>query len=459
MVYFLYRNSPVFIQNLLCSLYGYLESRKRFNSDFFTLLLKFKESEWFNDSEILALKKEYLTRALISAKDSQLYPELNALENHDIESSPFDVLSSLSYLKKDSLIEKISNSNFKPAAGSYKIMTSGTTGKALILFKDKLSLSAQWAVWYRHRSRFDVQFKDLSVNFTGKPVVPIGQSKPPYWRFNSPQNQYLVSMQHINENTIFDLVNFLNNIKPKFYSGYPSIISELARIATQAGIKLDSDSRPNIVFTGAEKVLPYQKLSIESWTGVKLTDQYGLTEGSCNFSSCEFGNYHEDFEFCHIELADEEFFSDGSSRGRLIGTAFYNSATPLIRYDTGDIATLAPEGFRCPCGRNSRVILSVDGRIDDFILTPDGRQVMRLDYLFKDTDEVIEAQVIQEKENEIIILAVPSLSFNKDMFENKVKSHFIEYISDTMALVFSYTDSIPKGPNGKFKAVVNRIER
>jgi phenylacetate-CoA ligase len=454
-MYRLYEHLPVALQNVACSLYGYRESRLRFPELFHEYLAGLKESDSSPADLIQEMKRAKLVSTLLAARGSGLYPRLASVSGSAIAAEPWGVLGDMPVLTKDGLRGMNTVQHGVPDA--IRVVTSGTTGKALALWKDRDSFAMQWAVWFRHRARFGVNLGDPSVNFTGKPVVPIGQKKPPFWRFNRAQNQYLISMQHINSANIGHIVDFLNSIRPKFYSGYPSIIAEVARLAMDDDLCLNEAARPDVVFTGAENVLAYQSAAIAAWTGAVITDQYGLTEGNCNFSKCEHGNYHEDYEMCHVELVDRQLLSDGAYRGRLIGTAFYNHAMPLIRYDTGDIAVMAPPDFCCPCGRSSAVILSVDGRQDDYVLTPDGRHVMRFDYLFKGTIEVVEAQVIQDVPGEVTILSVPSGKGDLGGFEEHTKRYFSEYISTDMSVNFRYVDMIERSSTGKFKAVLNRL--
>lgn len=456
-MYYIYKNLPVYLQNLLCTIYGYVEKRKRFGKVFKSSLDSFVSSDFSTKEEIEKIKLERLKIVLKHGKKSNLYPFLDDVSFDDIDNNPYEILENMPILSKDELREFYKEYSGENKLDSYS--TSGTTGKALKILRERSCFAIQWAIWFRHRSRFGVKFDDISVNFTGKPVVPIKQSSAPYWRYNAAINQYLVSMQHINSKTIHDIVDFLNSIRPDFYSGYPSVISEVARYALQHNLKLRDKSTPRVVFTGAEKLLGFQQKSIKEWLGddVILTDQYGLTEGNCNFSKCEDGNYHEDFEFCHIEVIDSHILEDGSSVGRLIGTAFYNLSCPIIRYDTGDMVRIASPDYKCSCGRGSRVILSVDGRVDDSILLPDGERIMRLDYLFKNTSEIIEAQVIQDSYDFVTVLAVLAESENKLSFESKVISHFKEYIHPTMEVRFKYTDHITRTSNGKFKAVINNL--
>ncbi|HZJ97856.1 MAG TPA: hypothetical protein VFD12_08495 [Oligella sp.] len=454
--YTLYQNLPVFFQNLLCSVYGFKESKSRYSKEFYAFLDEYKITDFNNKQSIHQAKTKKLKSILLSAKKSGLYSHLNQTSISKIQDDPWHIFSKLPILTKNDV--RSFHEHIPSGRSLTSVITSGTTGKSLSFVKDAESIAAQWAIWFRHRHRFGTEFGDSSVNFTGKPVVPPRQSKPPYWRYNAAQKQYLISMQHINIENIDSIVGFLNTISPNFYSGYPSIIAEVARLAQLKGLSLDKVSTPSIIYTGAEKLLDYQQESIESWTGSTVTDQYGLSEGCCNFSKCEHGHYHEDFEFSHIEIADGETLEDGSVKGRLIGTGFFNHAMPFIRYDTGDIAVMAPEDFRCSCGRESRVIFSVDGRADDYVLTPDGRRVMRFDYLFKDTIEALEAQVVQEQPDSIIIKAVLSGQGTTETFEHKVRQHFDEFIATPMDLIFEYVDEIERTGTGKFKAVINRLD-
>ncbi|MFC3033121.1 hypothetical protein ACFOEE_11375 [Pseudoalteromonas fenneropenaei] len=455
----IYEKSPIFLQNIFCSFYGYLESKKRFNKDFKDSLSSLLESDFYSADEIDECKKKLITASLLNAKKSGLYTSLNHVSEEDVVREPYIVLRSLPILTKDDL-RTLDLSKIKSGDKLQTVVTSGTTGKALKLVREAKCFAIQWAVWFRHRYRFGIKKGDVSVNFSGKPLVPVSQKSPPYWRYNAPMKQHLISMQHINDNTIAPIVEFLNTVRPSFYSGYPSIVSEVARLALSKGLTLEAEATPQVVFTGAEKLLGYQKQAIKEWLGpnVVVTDQYGLTEGNCNFSQCEAGNYHEDFEFSHIEIVDGVINSDGSTTGRLIGTTLHNKAFPLIRYDTGDIATMASADFKCECGRSSRVILEVDGRSDDFVLLPNNQRVMRFDYLFKDTYEVIEAQVIQSERHVIDIKAVLAEKGNKHAFEEKVEGHFREYISNDIKLRFNYVDMIEKTATGKFKAVLNKLD-
>ena len=209
----------------------------------------------------------------------------------------------------------------------------------------KESIQFQWAVWLRFRKRFGVGLYDKSCNFTGKPVVPIGQSKPPFWRINKPMNQSLINMQHINQKNLKSIVSFLNDSKFIFYSGYPSIINGLADLIQDSKYKIIS--HPKYIFTGAEKLHDDQRQRIENVFKCPVTDQYGTSEGVINASRCKNDVFHEDFEFGHIEMINKVKLSNGLFRGDLVGTGFSNFAMPFIRYKIGD--SIVYDEKECTC--------------------------------------------------------------------------------------------------------------
>ena len=199
-------------------------------------------------------------------------------------------------------------------------------------------------------------------------------------------------------------------------------------------------------------MLDFQRRDLQTLTGATITDQYGQTEACGNASHCPELVYHEDFEFGVLECVDPEPLGDGRVRGRLICTGYANPDFPLIRYDTGDSAVWAPEGDVCACGRESAVLLEIEGRVEDYVLTPEGRRIMRFDYLFKDARNVSECQVVQHKPDEITLRVVRRDGY-KLADEQQLRDEVAAWISPRMTVAFDYVDEIEREASGKFRAV------
>jgi phenylacetate-CoA ligase len=128
---------------------------------------------------------------------------------------------------------------------------------------------------------------------------------------------------------------------------------------------------------------------------------------------------------------------------------------PFIRYDVGDTAIW--QDISCDCGRETKVIKQIEGRVEDFIITPENRKISRFDYIFKDTEGIKEAQVIQKERGHIIIRIIPRENYSKkteDLLLREIRAR----ISLSIGVKFEYVDQIPREANGKFRAVVSELD-
>ena len=451
-----YPRLPVFLQNAACWYYGRKEARVRLGPEFERRLRELVASEKWSEGEIEAYQNEKLRQLIRHAYENVPYYRHRW---KSLNLSPADIqcredLAKLPVLTKEDVRQNFERLVSEKASRQDLVFrhTSGTTGKALHFYVTRAAIAFQWAVWWRHRLRFGIEPGAWHANFTGKRVVPLGQHTPPYWRWNRPLHQALLTMHHLTPEKIGSVMDFLESQHFEFFSGYPSIIHMLAVHATEAGLTLHS--RPRAVLTGAENMLDFQRRDIQRFTGATLTDQYGCSEGCGNASHCAEFVYHEDFEFGIIEGVEQEA---GASAKSILCTGFASDVFPFIRYEVGDLGVWQREGVLCACGRRSRVLLRIEGRTDDYVITPEGTRIMRFDYVFKDALRVKEVQIVQERLGEVIVRLVcrPNYS-SKD--EEQIRREIQRWISPRLTVRFEHVAEIEREANGKFRAVLSRLE-
>lgn len=455
----LYRRLPIALQNLACNFYGLRERQTRFGSHFSQQFQNLISSDWASKSEIEAYQDAQVASLVDHAYKTVPYYR-RVMDEHGLK--PKDILSraelvKLPILRKEDVVkffQDLLSTEYKKKELRV-FTTSGTTGKALKFLKNQEAIASQWAVWWRHRHRFGIEPFTWHVNFTGKPIVPIDQTKPPFWRWNFPLRQVLINMQHITAPKIKHIGNFIGNHNFKYFSGYPSIIANYCQLLLEQRIFVKQT--PSHIFLGAEPVLEDQRSIIEQTTGAVITDQYGFSEGAGNASRCEQGIYHEDWEFGILECADAEPIGNGQVRGRILATGFANRAFPFLRYEVGDIGIWEDNGYQCKCGRHSAVLKQIEGRTEDYVLTPEGNRIMRFDYLFKDTIGIKEAQVVQREHGQIIIRVVARTSFNQEDAEG-IKQKVKQWISPALMVDFEVVNSIPRSNSGKFRPVLSELK-
>lgn len=452
----IYNLFPWWIQNIVCSVEGYRISKKRYNKTFWNSLQFLEKSDKWTYQEYINYQETHLKNIIREAYSNVPYYKeifkINKINPNDINT--ISDLKKLPILYKN-ILQKNNKLflNIKYNSKNVEVgYTSGTTGRSLSLFKSINHQPWQWAVWWRHRRRFGIDVNDKYANFAGRHVVPTNKMGLPAWRVNFPMKQTYFSIFHLTDANLPYIVEYLNKKNFNYYSGYPSGLYVLASYLKNKGLVLEN--KPKAVVTGAETLLENQREFFKDTISDMVIDQYGLSEGCCNISQCEYMNYHVDMEFGIIEFLPISE-NEQNKKYRIIATGLCNEAMPLIRYDTGDVATLSKE--KCPCGRESPVVEYIDGRIEDIIKTPDGRNVGRLDFIFKKTKNVEEAQIIQDLNNRIIVKIVAGFNYSKND-EKYIMELFRSYLGNSIKIDFEYVDFISRESNGKFRAIKSYIE-
>jgi len=111
---------------------------------------------------------------------------------------------------------------------------------------------------------------------------------------------------------------------------------------------------------------------IEAALGLKALDIYGLSEVIGPGVSCECveaqNGLHVNEDHFLVEVVDPATGAAVApgSRGELVFTTLTKEAMPLLRYRTGDVATL--DRSPCACGRTLARMSKVLGRVDDMLV-------------------------------------------------------------------------------------------
>ena len=452
--FYLYSNLPVSVQNVIFSVAGLQLKKKRYDSYFYQKLDEFISSDL--DSNHLVDEKNHKNLDYIlkyASKNVPFYLHNERILNTKDISCPYERLKNFPIMDKQKIRKNWSSflsGDYPEHLRSYGY-TSGTTGTAFKIAYDKYTQRTQWAIWWRQRSRYGIKPTDPFINFAGRNIVPLDQKENPIWRVNVAMRQTYVSVHHLSSNTLPGLLNYLNSRTVKYFSGYPAALNVVAEYMLKNNIQLQNN--PKYIFTGAESLLDYQRKNLQEAFGALVVDQYGATEHCCNISECPSGNYHIDSEFGYVELLPIDGLDD--QYREIIATGFNNHAMPLIRYRTGDIAKIKHQD--CNCGRAGPVIERIDGRIEGTIKTTLGRFVTRLDFLFKKTSEIKEAQIIQKSNCLIVVKMVLEDSRTlPDLIHltNELES----YIGKDMKYNFEYVSEIPRTKSGKFRQIVSLCE-
>lgn len=449
----IYYKMPVTVQNAIFSAYGWSLSRQRYNEYFHSHLEMLEKTQWWGLSEIEEhqnkcfvdiVKHAYATVPFYRDWYNECGVDVNGIK------SLVD-LNKLPVLTKKMARENQSRliSELYPEKGLIKGLTSGTTGTPLSIFKTQEGTAFQWAIWWRHKARFGIRPQDSHLTFGARVPIDQKQSSPPYWRKDYFNKRDYLSTYHISKNTAADIVKYLNDSDFKFYTGYPSAMYVLASCIDELGLEVADG--PEYVVSGSDALLPKYESLISRVFGARVTEQYGMAEFAGNMSKCKEGVFHEDFECCYIERS----MSGNLSSSPLIMTGWGNRAMPFIRYEVGDMGGFSQE--ECSCGRKSQCFSSVEGRLEDYVVTPDGRKIVGMNQVFEYAKNAKEVQIYQRTVDEVEFNIVPAEGFGDADIAALVRE-FERRGGASMKCKFNLVDGLQRSSSGKMKAVISEVD-
>jgi phenylacetate-CoA ligase len=446
-----YLGLPITLQHLVCSLEGWRIQRTRYSREFYRVLDEFESRSFWPADRIREYRdrrlREFVRHAAVTVPFYRDRFRRAGLDPDRIRT--LEDLTALPVLTKAEVQDQSERirSEAVAAKGLTIAHTSGTTGAGLRFAVTPDAVREQWAVWWRYRRWHGIEPDTWCGYFAGRSVVPVDQARPPFWRYNVPGRQIMFSGYHMSPANLDAYIGELRRRRPPWLHGYPSLLALLAGYIVAEGIDLGYTVR--WITLGAENVLPQQVAVIERAFGVRPRQHYGMAEGVANISECERGSLHVDEDFAAVEFIPVE----GGSGARVVGCNLSNAATPLLRYDVGDIVTV---GGSCGCGRPGRVVEQIDGRSEDYVILSNGARLGRMDHIFKDMTRIREAQIYQAEPGRITFRVVPAPGYGP-ADESALLAEARKRVGDGAEIEIQYVEAVERSRTGKLRFVVSDI--
>jgi len=409
-------------------------------------------SQYYPRERLLSLQWKLLSRMLDHCFENvphyrELFRKLG-LKRSDF--TRLEDLSKIPILSKDYLIEhhdefKADNfEKFRPKA----IQTSGTTGSPLTVYWDSGSNVLEFACMWRHFSWLGYRLGEPFLDIRSVVMDALDGYK---WNFKCRGLE--LSSDIIDLSNVHKYARLLRKHRVKLWRGHPAAIASFCHVLSEAGI---DDVKPKYVFTASEAVLDHQRRFIEAWTGVPVCDNYGLKEHNVLIIQCPKGGYHVAMEYGMVEIVkDDGSLAGPGQEGRIIATGLHNKAFPLLRYDTMDYATRSDAV--CPCSRTLPLVESLTGRVDDRVLTADGRWVSGLSFAFFFPKGIKRAQLLQKEKLALDVYIVPNPEFG-EATTNMLRTDLKKKLGQATEIRIHVVDEVPYRSCGKFKFVINQMD-
>ena len=270
-------------------------------------------------------------RAVVQAeRENDFYRDFFARHGfHSGQLRGFDDLARIPIVTKADLRQAPLAERSTPQRGRLLLNSGGTSGEPLDFYVDRHAFAREWAHMLYVWGRLGYRPTHTRLTFRGRNfgAAPL--------RYNAVHNEWLVNTYHPDRDQVARAVLELAARRQiSFLHGYPSAIHEFARICAERHPAVADALRRSLrgVLFGSEYPAPVYRDRVEAVFGAPTLSWYGHSEMAVLA--------HEDGEaFRYRPLHSYgwvEAVPDGAGGHRLVGTSYYNRASPFIRYDTGD---------------------------------------------------------------------------------------------------------------------------
>ncbi|HEY6491777.1 MAG TPA: AMP-binding protein [Trebonia sp.] len=404
-------------------------------------------------------RSELLMEVLESAlHGSEFYKPYRHLASQITQQSTYETLKRLPIISRDELSRHPERMIATKFADVELTSTSGSSGKPVRFYLPKSRRPAEWAFMVTAWNQAcGYALGDWRVLMRG---LEFKDSKP--WRVSNAFSELRLSPFHMTPENLLLFQRLIAARSIRYLHGYPSAIDTLARSVIAARDPHGLSALIKAVLLISQPVTQDQRQAIaEAFPSARIVVQYGLTEriAFALERMDDPGVYDVNPMYSTVEILDEDDRPVAAGqRGRIIGTSHINTAAPIIRYDSGDTATVISMDGEWPSCRY--VLADIQPRREDSsVVGHDERKVhvVALNLHSTDFSKVAEYQFIQMAPGVVKLLLVP-VERSAAAAMPAVAKQFAAKLGNVFELSFEVRDEVIIPKSGKRRLVIDKDE-
>ena len=331
--------------------------------------------------------------------------------------------------------------------------TGGSTSSPLAVYMTKRHMFSMLYTFLKCWYRMGWRPGDRMLVFYPRNTYNIDDMAQ-YNKYSSFTGFHIHLFSKIDEPTIRELVDVINEFKPKIFLVFPSPLNMIADTIRKKNLSLKH--HPQLINTSGETFFDCQRKNVaEVFSGSKVEDSYGSVElGEISHETPDgleiFANV------AYVETAPNE-----QGKPEMIITRLDLSDFPFIRYKMRDVAEI--EFKKSADGTERFLITRIEGKDSNYILSDTGDKfypsffnqfVNDLNDQFD--DHIVEVKVYERGQKEIEVqFIVKSNSYN-DSIRVTTEQMLNQRISNSMNFDINFVDFIDHDYRRKYR-VIERI--
>lgn len=421
----------------------------------------YQDAQWWPRERIEAWQLERLQYIVKLAYDNtegyrQLYDETH-VKPSDIQK--LEDIQLLPFTDKELIRNNVNAfTNSKVKGRLSNCATSGSTGTPFIFHDTRKTAAVEYSFMDSLWESAGWKANDVGLRIRGGLESEVNQitcKKLSYHR-------YAISSQYLNDDNYEAIKEYIWRYHVSFLHVYPSTIAELSQLVIQHG---DIDKLPiQRIFVGSEKYYTWQyDLTKKAFPNAKIVHWYGHSERAVWAPWCEKTQmFHINPFYGFAEVLTPTGTTTPGDSGELVGTSFWMYATMFIRYKTGDRVTTTEFDSCEQCGRNFKILSSIEGRKQDVVVGKSGRRMSLtiFDGWAMHGDFFANIKVfrfIQKEQGKLTLLIVPKPTLGEDEYD-RFKQKIRNFFSVDYEIEFIIVDEIKRSKSGKFTYLEQYME-
>lgn len=335
------------------------------------------------------------------------------------------------------------------------ITTGGSTGIPFGFYTTVRNYFIETAFMHSAWETTGWKYGDLSAMLRG---LYIGSEKD-FFKYEKFNNILYLSNYYLTEKSYPKYYEIVSKFNPTALQAYPSAATRLSDFILQ-----NEDSgkwKFDILFLGSENLYGWQKEKIKkAFPESKMFSWYGHAEKVIFAPACQKSDLlHISPMYGFTEILDMKNEEAGIfEKGELVGTSFWNFATPFIRYKTADLAVKSH--FGCDeCGKNHQLLSRIEGRIHEFIISKNNRYISMTSINMHDNifDKLKQFQFYQEVIGKVIFKFIPKEHLNQSEIDQMI-AKLKPKLGDDFEITAIEVSEISTNKSGKFTFLEQKID-
>ncbi|WP_246034000.1 phenylacetate--CoA ligase family protein [Thalassotalea mangrovi] len=336
-----------------------------------------------------------------------------------------------------------------------KKSTGGSTGRPFHFELDKGSYETRQAIMWRGYGWAGVDIGTKTWYLWG---VDLGQQS---WKHKLKDDLYhrfyhrrIANSFALSNDNFAEYTAELNHYKPKAIVAYVAPLYSLAKYINEHDVKVH---QPEVILTGAEALLEYQRQEIQKAFRCQVFNTYGCREFMLIAAECaQQRGLHINIDQLVVETVDHNGAAVKNSVGDIVITDLFNYGMPLIRYANGDQGVISER--QCSCSNPLPILESVNGRKLDIIRSPQGKILPGefFPHLLKDFRGIERFQVRQKSLSSLDIFIVANDKFD-DQVQSTIDGQIKAVMGEQLQVNFHQVSEIPLTSTGKHRVTISEL--